>query len=192
MSNTQEVRAGQGRILLVCTGNQCRSPMAAAILSRLLSERGSALEVDSAGFVSEGVGCPPEVKEVMAPLGYDLSAHRSKVLTALLLRSADLVLGMTRQHAVDVSLSDTSVSSRTFTISEVVRLGGAVPARHQDEPLTSWVTRLEAGGHGSRILGLPLSEDVRDPIGKPLKAYLRTRDRLLELTSRLGDLVEPV
>jgi protein-tyrosine phosphatase len=166
--------------------------MAAAILSRFLAERGSALDVNSAGFVSEGVGCPAEVKGVMAPLGYDLSAHRSKLLTAGSLRSADLVLGMTRQHAVDVSLVDPSVWSRTFTISEVVRLGRTVPARHRHQSLTSWVTGLEAGGHRSRILGLPLSEDVLDPIGRPLKAYLATRDRLLDLTTRLADLVEPV
>lgn len=192
MSETQPVGAGEGKILLVCTGNQCRSPMAAAILSRLLAERGSALEVDSAGFVSEGVGCPLEVNEIMAPLGYDLSSHRSKVVSMGLLRSAHLVLGMTRQHAVDAVLLDPSVRSRTFTISEVVRLGGTVGARQREEPVTSWIARLGGGAPRLRILGLPLSDDVRDPIGKPLRAYVTTRDRLLDLMTRLADLLEPV
>ena len=191
---SRDVEPGRVRadILFVCTGNQCRSPMAAAMLSRLLSERGSEFAVDSSGFVSEGAPCPEDVKEVMTPLGYDLSAHRSKSVSSALLASAQVVVGMTRQHLVDLSIVHPSVWSRTFTFSEIVRLGEECPSRRSSETLPSWVARIGGGRHGARILELPLSEDVPDPIGKPLKAYLRTRDQLGELTTRLADLVEPV
>ena len=182
----------RGKILLVCTGNQCRSPMAAAILSHLLAQRGSSLDVDSAGFVTEGDACPDEVNKVMAPLGYDMSTHRSKAVSPALLASAHLVLGMTRQHAVELSLLDPSLWSRTFTLSEVVRLGGSVPSRRRDESLKSWVDRIGVGRHRALLLGLPLSEDLPDPIGKSLRTYMKTRDRLLDLATRLAELVEPV
>lgn len=183
---------GQVDILFVCTGNQCRSPMAAAILSRLLSERGSAIAVGSAGFLSEGVPIPTEVRQVMEPFGYDLSAHRSRAVSSVLLGSAELVVGMTRQHAVDLALLHPSAWPRTFTLAEVVRLGGTFPARRRDEPLASWVARVGAGRRRASIFDLPRSDDVPDPIGKPLRAYLGTRDRLLGLTTRLADLVQPV
>lgn len=179
-------------VLLVCTGNQCRSPMAAAIMTRLLSERGSAFNVASGGFVSEGIPCPPEVLKVMGPLGYDLSAHRSRALSEALLDSARIVVGMTRQHVVDLSLVDPTTWSRTFTFSELVRLGKASPARRSSESLDSWVARIGAGRHRARILDLPLSEDVPDPIGKPLGVYIRTRDRLVALATGFADLIEPV
>ena len=192
VSHDRETAVGRVDILLVCTGNQCRSPMAAAILSNRLSERGSGLIVESAGFLSEGVLCPPEVREVMAPLGYDMTRHRSKAVSSALLTSAQVVIGMTRQHSVDLSLFDPSVLSRTFTLSEVVRLAEACPGRGLDETLTSWVDRIGAGRHRGGIFDLPLSEDVPDPMGKPFKAYLRTRDSLLRLTTRLADLLQPV
>jgi protein-tyrosine-phosphatase len=150
------------------------------------------LIIESAGFLSEGVPCPPEVREVMAPLGYDMTRHRSKAVSSGLLTSAHVLVGMTRQHSVDLSLFDPSVSSRSFTLSEVVRLGEGCPGRGVDETLTSWVDRIGAGRHRAGIFDLPLSEDVPDPIGKPMKAYLRTRDSLLRLTTRLADLLQPV
>jgi protein-tyrosine phosphatase len=166
--------------------------MAAAVLAHLLAVRGSGMTVGSAGFVSPGVASPAEAVEVMNSLGYDLSAHRSKAVSPALLDSAQLVVGMTRQHAVDLSLRDPSVWPRSFTLAEVVRLGGALPARRPDEALASWAARIGAGRRRSGILDLPLSEDVPDPIGRPMTAYIRTRDRLVELVTRLADLVEPV
>src|SRR5262249_3504792 len=47
-------------VLFVCTGNQCRSPMAAALMRARLDELGSPMTVMSAGFVSEGVPPSPE------------------------------------------------------------------------------------------------------------------------------------
>ncbi|HEX4864930.1 MAG TPA: apolipoprotein N-acyltransferase [Acidimicrobiales bacterium] len=179
-------------ILLVCTGNQCRSPMAEAILSGLLAERGSELNVESAGLVSEGARCPAEVIAVMSPLGYDLSDHRSRTVNASDIAAAGLIIGMTRQHSIDLSLMAPAARLRTFTLWELVRLGESFGQRSRGESLSEWVSRVGSDRSRSSALNLPLAEDIADPIGKPMRAYTETRDTLLQLTRRLVDLVQPV
>lgn len=186
------VQEHRSTVLLVCTGNQCRSPMAEAILSGLLAERGSDLLVRSAGLVSEGARCPPEVTAVMSPFGYDLSSHRSRVVKASDIDGAGLIIGMTRQHSIDLSLMAPAARLRTFTLWELVRLGGSFGRRSPGESLTDWVSRVGSDRPRSSALNLPLAEDISDPIGKPLRAYTETRDVLLQLAKRLVDLVQPV
>jgi protein-tyrosine phosphatase len=85
------------RILVVCVGNICRSPMAAALLERRLSERAPAPTVTSAGIAAL-VGRPadPIAIALLAERGLDLSAHRARQLTEELVMDADLVVAMTR------------------------------------------------------------------------------------------------
>jgi protein-tyrosine phosphatase len=180
------------RILFICTGNQCRSPMAAALLRFRLAQAGvTGVEVESAGFLSEGRPVPAEVIEVLSPLGIDVSSHRSRPIRDHLLDRADLILVMTRQHLVDLVVARPGIWSRTFTLAEILRRGEAVGARHQDEDLASWVFRVNAGRERAGILKLPLSDDVPDPIGGPLKEHQRLRDLLVERIGRLTALVVP-
>ena len=184
-----EVSPGQTQlsVLVVCTGNQCRSPMAAAMLERDLGQRSLAVRVESAGFVSEGAPCPPEVDKVMAALGYDLSGHRSRMVGESVLESADLVIGMTRQHLIDISLTAPPAKARAFTLVELVNLAERAGPRQPGERLPAWLSRVGASRNGSSVLNLPLSDDIPDPIGRPLAAYVRTRDLLAGLCSRLAE-----
>ncbi len=77
---------------MVCHGNICRSPFAAALLARDLAPAG--VRVDSAGFTAPNRPCPPEAVTVAARRGVDLSAHRSRLLTATAAHAADLVVVM--------------------------------------------------------------------------------------------------
>src|SRR5438445_1417831 len=88
------------RILLVCTGNICRSPLAAALLERALVERGiEGLAVASAG-TGAWDGAPVSEGAYLVGLerGLDLSGHRARLLTRELVDGADLILTMARHH----------------------------------------------------------------------------------------------
>ena len=99
------------RLLLVCTGNTCRSPMAAAIAGKLLAQRlgcrieelgDRGIEVTSAGTGGGFGGASAHAAKVMARRGLDLSGHASAVLTPELIRRADHIFAMTRSHVETV------------------------------------------------------------------------------------------
>jgi protein-tyrosine phosphatase len=87
------------RVLFVCTGNTCRSPLAAAALREELGTDADRVEVGSAGTAAEdGEPASDGSIRVAGASGFDLGAHRSRRLTPDLVRSADLVLVMERRH----------------------------------------------------------------------------------------------
>jgi protein-tyrosine phosphatase len=87
-------------ILFVCTGNTCRSPLAAAALVSELEEDRARVNVSSAGTAAvEGQNATPEAIAVAAADGIDLSGHRSRRVAPGLVRAADLVLVMERGQA---------------------------------------------------------------------------------------------
>jgi protein-tyrosine phosphatase len=95
-------------ILLVCTGNTCRSPMAEAIVRKKVADRlaCSIEEIESRGVIvqSAGVSAVPgarasnEAIDVMSRRGLDLTQHASQPLTASLVQQADVIFTMTRSH----------------------------------------------------------------------------------------------
>jgi len=100
-------------ILLVCSGNTCRSPMAEGIARQLLAEQNQTtmeglgdlgISVSSAGtFASEGLAASPEAVEVMADQQIDLSSHRSRRLSRAAVNQADVIYCMTASHLAVIS-----------------------------------------------------------------------------------------
>ena len=88
-------------ILMVCTGNICRSPMAAALLQSRLemdSDRES-WSVSSAGlWAADGYPASDHALTAMSEMGLNISRHRSRGVTRGIIDQADLVLGMTPHH----------------------------------------------------------------------------------------------
>ncbi len=82
-------------ILLLCTGNVCRSPMAEG----LMREYFPTYEIFSAGLcASDGAAADPLAIELMWQAGIDISAHRARNLASWMMREADLVLTMDTQQ----------------------------------------------------------------------------------------------
>lgn len=87
------------KILFLCTGNTCRSPMAEHIARREIENRGFDMEADSAGLMGSGDHAADYSVAVCREIGLDLSAHRSKMLSKPLADSADMIVCMTSSHA---------------------------------------------------------------------------------------------
>src|SRR5437867_4662155 len=80
------------RVLLVCTGNTCRSPMAAGELLRALGGDADQIRVESAGTAAwEGQPATQPALRVASGGGVDLSGHRSRRVTPAMVRAADSV-----------------------------------------------------------------------------------------------------
>jgi protein-tyrosine-phosphatase len=92
------------RVVLVCTGNICRSPLAEALLQAALKERGvEGVTVSSAG-TGAWDGAPASEGAYLVGLerGLDLSGHRARLLTREVVDQADLILTMARHHRARV------------------------------------------------------------------------------------------
>ena len=86
-------------ILIMCTGNICRSPYAAALLRRHLGElMESEDQIQSAGFIGPGRPAPQEAIQVAAAHNVDLSVHRSQLITERLVRGAEVILVMSKEQ----------------------------------------------------------------------------------------------
>jgi protein-tyrosine-phosphatase len=105
------------KLLFVCTGNTCRSPLSEAIARRVIIERGlSDLEVASAG-TSAWDGAPASDGAMLVGLerGLDLNQHRAQVLTRELVAESDIVLAMGPHHLERVEALGGTGKSYTLT-----------------------------------------------------------------------------
>jgi protein-tyrosine-phosphatase len=173
-------------VLVVCTANVCRSPMAAALLARRLS--GLPAAVRSAGLLRDGDPAAPEVVSVMAAYGLDATSHRSHAVSADDLSQADLVLGMAREHIRHAVVMVPGVWQRAFTLKELIRRGERIGTRSAGEPLTEWLLRAHAGRERAALLGDCAEDDVADPTGGPPQAYAAAAALLDRLVGRLVEL----
>ena len=175
-------------IVVLCTANVCRSPMAAALLTRRLSELGVAVRVRSAGMLRGGEPPHPEVISVMARYGIDIAAHRSRVACAADLAHASLVLAMARDNLRYAVVTEPGAWPRAFTLRELVRRGEQIGPRRPGEPFAGWLSRAHEGRERAALLGDSAEDDVPDPSGRPLREYVDAARLLDRSVARLAEL----
>ena len=181
-------------MLLLCTANQCRSPMAEVLLRSRLDARGVAATVHSGGLRPSGVPATAEAVEVMARRGLDLRDHRSHQVEAADVAAADLVIGMAREHVREAAVLDLGAFGRTFTLKELVAAGRHHGGRATGESLADWLARVAEGRQRQALIGATFDEelDVADPVGMPVAEYEITAQELEGLLDELVGLVWPV
>ncbi len=171
---------------MLCTGNICRSPAAEAMLRHRLQALGVEARVRSAGLLDNGRPAHSSSIDTLAERGLDITSHRSVRLTSSVVGSADLILGMAREHVREAVVMMPDAFPKIFTLKELVRRGEAIGPRLGDETVADWLARAHAGRTSADLLGESDDDDVADPIGLPRTAYERM---VVELDDRLDRLV---
>ncbi|RME71144.1 MAG: low molecular weight protein arginine phosphatase [Verrucomicrobia bacterium] len=142
-----------GHILFVCTGNTCRSPMAAALFRHALAaepEPLKSLEVKSAGIAAmDGAPASPNAIEAVRKVGLRLDTHRATSLTRDLVDDALAIYCMTESHR------------------QVIQMRFDPPPKHL-YLMREFVARD------------PADADIPDPVGQAIAAYEAARDAMVE------------
>ncbi len=171
-------------VLLVCTGNICRSALAErlgrAYLDEALDEDAGIVHLVSAGVQAVvGSTMHPDSALVLRGLGGDPEGFVARQLVDDMAIDADLTLTMTRQHRRDVLRGAPRALSRTFTLREaadLVELVGEdadVPGDGLAERARTLVTELAAARSRRQSSA---DDDIRDPIGQPAEVHAEVGD----------------
>lgn len=178
------------RILTVCTGNICRSPVAERLLQAGLDQvQPGAFMVRSAGTrAMVGDAMQPRSAEIVSTYGGTPDGFAARQLTREILRESDVVLTMAASHRGEVLQLDASLLKRTFTIREFARMLGRLQEREGAEPVP-----VSQGGGAPQWRDLPIraasvrhlalaadaaDNDVVDPYRRGQDVYDQMEDQL--------------
>lgn len=151
-------------VLLICTGNSCRSIMAEGMLKKYLKELGKDdIEVMSAGVHAiDGINPTKETIEVMNEEGVDVSGFKSRALTNELIKKADIILVMAGHHIDDI----------------ITRIPAAASKIHL---LKQFGTKCETS--------VCEDLDIADPIGRDKNFYEEVRSAIKKEMKRIAQIL---
>jgi protein-tyrosine-phosphatase len=171
-------------VVVLCTGNRVRSPVAEGFLRLLLD--GLPVRLSSAGMLDLGpVPALPETLSAAAELGLDLEAHRAQCVLGADLSGADAIIGFEQRHVATAVVDAKAPRDKTFTMIELVELLERVLPPAADEPAErarEAIARAAALRQG-RMEAPP---ELADPLGGSQAVYRTTIERVRELSERLA------
>jgi protein-tyrosine phosphatase len=176
------------RMLVVCTANVCRSPVAERLLQRHLDQREVSARVRSAGTHGGHNVVHRDTVRAAADVEVDLGDHVSRPLSRELLDSdgADLVITMTREHLRHAIGINPDVWPRTFTLKEVVRRASAFDAVDASIDLPTWRLAVADGRTAASMMRDDPDDDVLDPYGGPSAGHAAMVAEVSALTDALA------
>ena len=155
-------------ILLVCSANQCRSPLGEVALAARAAERAAPGHRLVGRHPGRDRACrrPRRPSTPPAASGLDLAAHRSACLVHDAVQRADLVIGLERRHVQEVVLRDPAAFGKTFTLKELVRRGDGDRRPCADRAAERVAGAAAQGRRPIDLLGVSPDDDVADPPGR--------------------------
>ena len=174
-------------ILFICTGNQCRSPMA-EVITRTFTE-GMPVNVSSAGTdVGNSAPSPKKTLKAASMLGYDLGEHRSQPLADAALDSADLVIGFEIAHVAAAVIERGTDRAKTWLLPQLVSTlegGPAAPSSDSEDLVRGARARLAAADKQRSSASPMLGDQLSDPIGRSAKVHQATARTIDDLCQRM-------
>lgn len=173
-------------LLVVCTGNICRSPAAQLLLADALDDSVSVSSAGTRAVVDAPVAEP--VARRLAAAGLVPAPFAARALTSALVRESEVVLTMTAAHRAAVLDVAPGALRRTFLLSELTLLAERAGSLTRDLPDDAARLRALVTGAGRvrATLGTVRAHDVEDPYGQSEAVHDRV---LTELTAQVGRLV---
>ncbi len=173
------------RLLVVCTANVCRSPVAERLLARHLADRGVDAEVRSAGVDGGRLAVHEDTVVAAQTLDLDLSDHESRLLLPDMIATegADLVIAMTREHLREVVAMEPGAWPRAFTLKELARQAPTLPL---DEPVEERIAPAAKDRAATELMSPSPDDDLADPYGGPARAHLEMVREVDALTARIA------
>lgn len=182
-------------ILIVCTGNIARSPLAEVLLQEAARRRlgpQAPVWVHSVGVHGlDGRPAVDEMQQEAASRGTDLSRHRGARVRPDDVRDADLVITMTENHRRQLLGSVPAAEEHVFTLKELARLLSAVDEPPDDPPVAERVRTVAHRAHRARPRAPQAvgPEDVLDPYGGSRAGYREVAGEIDALVSEVADVL---